>query len=172
MNKSSDLERVVQLATLLQEQKAEVERLTDELKQAKQAADRTEREDLPDLMLEVGIQSFTLKDGSKVEIQEQVSAAITAANHKRAMAWLTENDFGGLIKTVVEVQFDRGDHEHAAELVEELQGNHLAATMKETVHHATLRAFVREQMAAGATLPLDLFSVHPYNISKITKGRK
>lgn len=168
----SDLERVVKLATLLTEQKAEVERLDQELKKAKEAAMRTEREDLPELMSECGLKSVTLEDGSTVVIKEEVDAAITEATRGRAMAWLTDNDFGGLIKTSVAVQFDRGMHEEATRLAQELQEKFGRAEMKEVVHPATLKSFVKEQLSAGQPIPLDIFNVRPYNVAKITRGKK
>lgn len=167
----SDLKRVTQLAALLVEQNAKVKELKYQLKEAEEAARRTEQEDLPELMLECGLQSFVLEDGSKVSIREEVSTAITAANAKAAMGWLTDNDFGGIIKTVVSVKFDRGEYTTARELSDQLQSRYGAAELKESVHPATLKAFVKEQMAAGTAIPLELFSVHPYNIAKITKGK-
>lgn len=168
----SDLNRVGKLAQLLADQKDKVKQLEEQLKLAKAEALRTEREDLPDLMQECGLQSVTLEDGSKIEVREEVDAAITEATRSRAMAWLTDNDFGGLIKTVVSVEFERGLVSEARQLADNLNGEGLFANLKETVHPQTLRAFVREQMQDGRPIPVDLFNVHPYNIAKLTKGKK
>ena len=168
----NDLERVVKLANLLVEQQGKVQDLEAQLKEAKANALRTEREDLPELMAECGLKSFTLEDGSSVQVKEEVEAAITELTRDRAMAWLTDNDFGGLIKTSVTVLFDRGEHEAARELALHLQSDYGRAEMKEVVHPATLKSFVKEQLAAGEPLPLDVFNVRPFNVAKITKGKK
>lgn len=163
----SEIKRLVALGELLAQQQARVKELEEELKAAKEAALRTEREDLPDLMIECGMQSFTLEDGSTVTIREEVDARITEATRAAALRWLTDNDYGGLIKTVVSLEFDRGERDSAVELASEL-----GAALKETVHPATLKSFVRERMAEGAAIPADLFNIFPYNIAKLTKGKK
>lgn len=170
----SDLDRVVKLATLLKEQQETVAELESKLKLAKADAFRTEREDLPELMLECGLRSFVLEDGSSVSIREEVDAAITATTKDRAMSWLEENNFGGLIKTSVEVQFDRGSHDDALALAQSMTDAYGACILKESVHPATLKSFVKEQLSEGQNVPMDVFNVRPYNIAKITppKGSK
>jgi hypothetical protein len=167
----SDLKRIVVLANLLSEQQALVERLEEELKTAKAALLVTEREDLPTLMTELGLQEIKLDDGSIVKVVEDCSCGITEATRDRALRWLLDNDFGGLIKTQVAVAFGRGDHDAATKVFKALTKRYPdAALLKEEVHPSTLKSFVKEQLAAGSPIPMDLFNVHPYN--KATLKRK
>ena len=45
------------------------------------------------------------------------------------------------------------------------------ALIKETVHPATLKAFAKEQLAEGVTLPEDLFQVSPFTYAKLVRRK-
>lgn len=165
-----DLTRIVSLAELLVEQQSEVDQLDAKLKEAKQRLQRTEREDLPDLMAEAGLTEIKLEDGSRVTIKEEVDAKITDKTRPQALKWLLENGFGGLIKTQVALAFGRGDHDAATTVRDQLSEEYDGVELKEEVHHSTLKAFVKERMAAGDKIPMDLFNVYPYNKAIIKKG--
>lgn len=168
----SGLERVVQLCELLERQSAEVDLLTDQLRTAKAALLRTEREDLPDLMTELGLTELKLSDGSVVSLKEDVDARITDDTRPGALRWLLDHGFGGLIKTEVSLSFGRGEHDDAVRVVDELQEHYNNIALKENVHPSTLKAFVREQMAAGTAVPVDLFHVYPYSKATIKRNKK
>lgn len=165
----SDLKRIVKLGELLAKQKATVEELEGELKAAKAAMLRTEREDLPQLMVEVGLTEVRLEDGTLVRLEEDCDTRITDRTRDRALTWLLQNGFGGLIKTEVAVRFGRGEHDRAVEASDMLAQNYDAVETRETVHHSTLKAFVKEQMASGNAIPMDLFNVHPYQKATIKR---
>lgn len=168
----NDLERVVQLCELLERQAAEVDRLTEDLRGAKAAMLRTEREDLPSLMTELGLTQLKLADGSVVSLKEDVDARISDDTRPGALRWLLDNGFGGLIKTEVSLSFGRGEHDQAIHVVDDLQQHYENVALKEDVHPSTLRAFVREQMAAGTAVPVDLFHVYPYSKATIKRNTK
>lgn len=170
---NSPLTRAIRLGELLVEQQAQVKALTAALAEAKERAIQTEQEDLPELMRELELEGFSLKDGTKIELSDDLSCAITEANRNLAHRWLDENGFGGLIKTVVSVDFNREDRELALELAKNLQEIHaLATNMKESVHSGTLKSFVREELEKGNVVPFDLFSVHPYSKAKVKLPKK
>lgn len=160
------LERIVQLANLMVQQRQEVERLKGQLQTAEQDLRRLETEDLPELMREIGMQSVRLADGSTIEVVDEVECAITDAKRAAAHAWLSEHGFGGLIKTEVVVGFGRGEHEAAVACAESVGGE-----LKERVHPATLKSFIKEQMAAGTAIPFDLFGVYPYAKAKFKSAK-
>lgn len=170
----SDLQRLIKIGELLEQSAAKVKRLESELKQAKLEHGKLEREDLPQLMAELGMSEFVLASGTRIKIKEEVDAAITAANAQAAHRWLEENGFGGLIKTRLQMDFPRDEHsaESAAaaarELLQEAMPD-VPVDVSKKVHPQTLKAFVREQMESGNAVPMDLFSVHPYTKATITK---
>ena len=175
---SDQLERIMTMAEQLLHTQDRVQQLTDELAETKREMVRLEQEDLPELMREVGFTSFTMKDGRMVELADEISCGITADNHKLAMAWLDENGFGGLIKTKLEVMFNREDRELAIKLADRMAEEAereeviIDREVMENVHAATLKKFIKEELEKGSTVPFDLFSVHPYSKVKIRKGKK
>lgn len=163
----SDLQRAVQLAELLLKLRDNVARLETELEAAKKDMRRVEQEDLPDLMQELGLETFKLKSGETIEVKPEVDCGITEERRAKAHDWLTTNGFGGLIKTEVVAKFGRDERDAAVACAEQIGGE-----MIERVHPSTLKSFVKEQMAAGKPVPFDLFGVHPYNKVKITAAKK
>lgn len=163
----SDLQRAVQLAELLLKLRQNVERLETELETAKTDMRRVEQEDLPDLMQELGLETFKLTTGETIEVKPEVDCGISEERRARAHTWLTENGFGGLIKTEVVAKFGRDERDAAVACAQQIGGE-----MVERVHPSTLKSFVKEQMAAGKPVPFDLFGVHPYNKVKITAAKK
>lgn len=159
----SDLKRIVKMAELLTKQQHEVERAEAALKAAKAALYRLEREDLPTLMEELGLKEIRLEDGSVIEIKKEVDAKITKENRLAALRWLMDNGYGGLIKTNVAIAFNRGDHDTAVEVRNQLAQTYSGVELEENVHHSTLKAFVKERLTAGDKIPFDLFGIHPYN---------
>lgn len=169
----SDLKRVQQLAALMVSQQATVVALIEQLDAAKKALTRTEQEDLPELMAEVGLKSLTLEDGSIVEVVQDVSCGITEERRALAHSWLLEHGFGGLIKTEVSVAFGRGERDQATLLAAKIQEDTGASpAVKEAVHPATLKSFVKEQMELGVAIPFDVFGIHPFNKAKLKAAKK
>jgi hypothetical protein len=169
VSESSDLQRLIKMAETMVAQKAVVEQLTEQLKAESATLLRFEREDLPNLMTEVGLRDLTLLDGSVITIKEDCSASITDRTRGPALNWLASNGFGGLIKTQVSVAFARGSHDEAVAVRDQLSEQYDGVELKEEVHPSTLKSFVKEQLAAGKPLPMDLFNVYPYNKAIISK---
>lgn len=164
------LERAVKMGELMATADKEVKRLTDELKEAKKKYNAIAMDSLPELLKEIGVNSVELSDGTKIEVRSDLSASITKAKHDIAMKWLIDNDYGGIIKTNVTVAFgaEPAEQEQAAELTGALLQTYDGVSYKAAVHPATLKSFVKERLAAGEELPLDLFSVHQYSIATLT----
>lgn len=166
---SDALKRITALAELLKEADVAVEAAETALRLAKDTKRRLEEEDLPELMRELGLVEIKLLDGSAVAVSDEVSCGITEFNRPAAHEWLINHDFGGLIKTEIAVKFDRDEREQArdamcriAVLLER------EVLLDEKVHPQTLKAFVKEQRAAGVSIPTDLFSIRPYAKAKVT----
>ena len=116
--------------------------------------------ELPDLLQEVGMNSIGLDPmgnapAYEVRIKPYYAAAIPAKwgeqQKKKAFKALADHGASALIKTEVTFSFGRGEYEKAQEFA---QANaHLHPSVKESVHHASLTAWVREQVEAGHSLP-------------------
>jgi hypothetical protein len=68
----------------------------------------------------------------------------------------------------VVVAFGRKQIEEAQELVDKLRALGKLANLEKNVHHSTLDAFIREQLAEGKDIPLDIFSVDRNRVAKVT----
>lgn len=165
----TELERVKKLADKLAETDAEVKRLEEELKTAKRLRTQLEMEDLPMLMDEIGLHEMVLESGERIKLVEDCNAKIPACRSDEAMKWLNDNGFGGMIKTVVSVEFDRGDVDAANEVADKLRQDYPTARAAGTVHWQTLKSFVKEQLEKGANLPHELLGIHTYTKAVIRK---
>ena len=166
---ASTLERITELSQQLVAAIKAVEAADAEHKKAKDRQRQLEENDLPELMRELGVTDIKLKDGSAVKVVDEVSCSITEANRPKAHAWLVSHGFGGLIKTNVVVAFARDERDQAADCAKTITDNTgREAEVAESVHAMTLKSFVKEQLAAGMTLPEALFGIRPYAKAKIT----
>lgn len=138
----SQLEEVAGLAREQLELERKILKAERELKALKEDWREVAMEELPVRMKEIGLTSFELdnEDHNKVTIKHHVKASLTQAKREPGHAWLRDHGFGDLIK---------------------------ARVIEEKVHPQTLMAFVREQLAAGAALPTDLFGVYEFDESVI-----
>ena len=57
-------------------------------------------------------------------------------------------------------------HETLGQVMEEAEVS-IVPEVKEAVHPATLKSFVKERMAAGASPPADMFGIFPYDKAKV-----
>lgn len=157
------------MVSALLEADAEVERAEERLKMAKEVARIIREETIPSAMQELGLQNIVLDTGESVKVMQDVYASIPESGKHLAYNWLDSNGFGGLIKTDVIIPFGKGDKEIASSLIETLRGQGYTANYKENVHAQTLKAFLKEQLAAGTDIPLELFGARPVWTAKIKR---
>lgn len=166
------LTRLRQMGQTLAEQQAKVADLSKQLKEATAIQNRLELEEIPQLMEEVGVTYFGMPDGSEIRVKKEFACGITEKTRDRALRWLIENGFGGLIKTEVALAFGRGERDEAEAAAARLANDgEYEVEMREAVHPATLKSFVKERMESGETFPLDLFNVRPYDKATLKKGK-
>jgi hypothetical protein len=163
----SDIQRAIQLAELLLRLRQNVDSLESQLDAAKADLRRVEQEDLPDLMMELGLETFKLRSGEVIEVRQEIECSISEERRQKAHDWLAQNGFGGLIKTEVIARFGRAERDAAIACA-----NAIGGEMVERVHPSTLKAFIKEQMAAGKTVPFDTFGVNPFNKVKVSLAGK
>lgn len=164
------MERLVALAKRYKQEKFAVSEATDLLAKRKAEFMRTEREAIPTLLEELGMKDFTLDDGTKIAVADDCAASLTDETRAAGLDWLIKNKHGGLIKTQVSVSHSRGEREKALELIKTLDELGIRADLQESVHHTTLKAFVRERLEKGDPIPMDVFNVFPYSKATIKEG--
>ena len=155
-----DLERLVTLSNSMTEKERKVEELEEELRRAKQDLRDVQEEQIPDIMMELGVTDVTLSDGRKLTIKEDLHCKIADKNRKEAHDWMIENGFGDIIKNQVVVNVETGNQEALNSLLGILSNNQYEDySLKNNIHFQTLKKFVKENIEAGVDIPLNLFGV-------------
>lgn len=138
----------------------EMDELEATLKERKEAYRKVTEESLPEAMAELGMKSFVMDDGSKVDVKPFYSATISAERRAEAYEWLRSRNFDDIIKNTVSVRFGRGEDELCARLLDLLRQQGYPADQAEKIEPMTLKAWVKEQIERGAELPTELFGVY------------
>ena len=134
--------------------------LEQKLKDEKKALLKMTDEDLPSLLAEAGLSSFTLDDGSKVEIKQTYGGSILVENRPKAFEWLRENEHVDIIKNKVSCQFGQGEDQEAEAFVRMAQSQGYPTDQKEEVHPQKLRAWIKEMVEKGNEFPMELFGAY------------
>lgn len=176
MGFANALELLQSYATELIVLEADLATLQARLAEKKERFDALATEKMPELLDELGFKDLRLSDGRRLEMEEKVAASIptesgisrmkssdqqraASIRRKAALAWLREHGLGDLIKNEITVPFSRGQEDQATELFNELEGKGFPAEREEAVNTNTLSAQVRELMANGEDVPLELLGV-------------
>jgi hypothetical protein len=165
----SDLSGLVSLAERQLNHESRITDLEAELKEEREKHRNVSERELPDAMDEIGVESFTLKDGRVVTVKMDYHASIPKVRQGEAFGWLRTNGHDGLIKRNVTVKFGKGEDTEAEELVQVLRDTFPESpfTDKHSVHPQTLKAFVREQMEQGIDIPIEPFGIFVRNVARI-----
>jgi hypothetical protein len=146
----------------------EAGRLDDALAAKEGEIRRLSEEDIPQLLKECGLSEVRLADGTRVTVSPDLDCSITDERRREALAWLRANNLGGIIKTVVALQFGRGDEEVASQLARHLASMGYQPELKEDVHWQTLKATLKAEREAGRPVPVETFALRPYEKAKLT----
>jgi len=166
------LKKVSELARAIAAKEAQVADLDRQLKDAKKELLKLTDEDLPASMAEMGLASFTLDDGSQIDVKPTYGASILVDNRPKAYEWLRDNGYDDIIKNNVSVSFGRGEDDlaNAFKAVAEKEG--YLPQQETSIHAGTLKAFVRERIEAGDEFPMELFGAYVGQRAFIKKGKK
>ncbi len=140
----------------------------EHLKNLKKDLETLATKTIPSAMDDIGIPMFKTSDGYTVEIKPFVSATISKAKKEECHAWLIKNKHGDLIKRIMAVGIGK-NAKLAKEIEKFLKSKKIVFETTEAVHSGTLKAFVKEQVAAGVSFPLELFGAFIGQKSTIKK---
>ena len=149
---------------------AEVERLTNELKQANLDLEKISTRTLPEALLDLGVTHFETPK-VKIKLEKVYFASYTKEKADEFFTWVEEQGDGGIITTKVTVDFGKGLREEAKEFLEWLHKQNVPhaseAVLTGDIHWATLRAYARDKVEDKVDLP-PVFKVHPVDRAKLT----
>jgi len=144
--------------------------LDTEKRKLKELKERT----LPELMTAAGQKEITTADNLVVKLEEVVRASIPADRQQEGFSWLRDNGHGGVIKNQLTVEIPKGGDELARLIVEHVHSLSPSAlvALKESVHAGTLASLVRELLAGGADIPMEVLGAHVMTAAKVTVKKK
>lgn len=166
------LEKLVELAELLQKKDAEVVVANEALATVKGEADKLRGVTIPNLMQRLKMESFKLQDGSEISVKKDIKCSLSEERKPAGLAWIREHGHGGIIKTEVSLSFGKGDEAKAKEAEKLLREKGFSPDVGDSVHAQTLKSFVKERMEAGDQIPLATFGVFEFKEAKITLPKK
>lgn len=167
----SDLKRITQLAEELLKLELAITELEEQTKALKEAHRKIQEGDLPEMMEAAGVETFTLSSGRSVSLSVETYANISKENEETAFSWLRDHGHDALIRRELSVSFGKGEDRKANRLFKYLSARKYLSDNsiigKQSVHPATLRAFVRRCLEAGEEIPQDTFGIFQRTVAKI-----
>ena len=151
------LTSVAALARQIRDKEERIQSLEEKLKDEKKALLKLTDEEMPAMLAEIGISSFSLDDGSTVEVKQTYGASILVDNRPAAYEWLREHGYDDVIKNTVLCQFGRGEDDLASSFAAFAQQQGYVPQQKTEIHPQTLRAFIKERVEEGGAFPMELF---------------
>ena len=139
---------------------------TDKLKSVAETAENIKQKEDEVANLE----SFTLSDGSKINITPTYGGTIKVSDRPKAHQWLRENGFGDLIKNAISAEFGMGEDNIAKDFYETALAKGFDVNQKETIHNMTLRSWIKEQTEKGSVIPPE-FGAWTGRRAKITRSK-
>lgn len=170
---TSELESLSSLVKRRNETLRQIEETEGFLNDLKRDLKDIEESFIPNLMAGVGINQFTLEDGTSISVKEKIYARIPKEDAKRdaALQWLRDRGFGDLIDNTIAVNFKAGEDDDAYHLKNILYDKGYAFSANEGVHFKRLEAFAKEQYEQGILLPEEYFGTFIRSVAEIKKGR-
>ena len=153
-----------------QHQKEMQEEFEAKAKEAKVEYLRIVRELIPTEMQEMGMDSVTV-DGNAVSLAPFVYASIPEKNKEEAFNFLRSIGEDDIIKNEVKVTFGRGQDNVAGAFYDDCKSQGLHPEQKQAIHPSTLKAWVKERMASGGELNLELFGAFYGTEAKIVRKK-
>jgi hypothetical protein len=156
----------------------EIADLKDHLKKKENELLRLQTIDLPEFMQENHLLGFKLDNGEEIEIQNFIKCKCTfkychkrqeRSCHKKAemevrqqqcFEWLRNNNAGSLVKTKVEVNFDKKDDAKAQEFSKELRDRGISYNESSGVIISQVKGLFNERLAEGKDIPMETFKVY------------
>ncbi len=114
---------------------------------------------LPSLLDEAHVKDMTLDNNLRLIRKEDVYASIAKDRLVAAANWLQSHGYGAIVKSLIAVQFEKGDTKLAIETRKALSTAGISYQESFSIHPQTLRAFVREAIEQGRPLP-DTINYH------------
>lgn len=174
--KESDVTVIREKAKELRDTYLQKADLENQLSETNSRIIKIERDELVNLFAESGISSVSVDpDGNHpgfvAERGTVIGAKIPDEKRKDAIDWFERSGNGDLVKAVVSVIFGMQEHEKRLKLLKLLSDNGFEFQTDETIHHMTLKAFVKRELKKNHIIPRELLGVYMFDEVKIKEGK-
>ena len=149
-----------------------LEALDDESSLASKRLYWIKTQGIPEALRQAGLKKFTGLDGREVAVEDFIGGSLPKEEpaRSRAISKLEEYGLGGIIRTIITVDFSREDHDDAVKLYKQLRKNNsYNIEMKNSVHASSYTATLLRRLEDGK--PLDASNLNIF-IGQTTKFRK
>jgi hypothetical protein len=181
----TSVQRLAVLATKQLALLEQIDKTEKYLENLKKGAKEVSEKQIPDLMTQIGMSKFTLTNGAQVQVKPYYSGKIDDENREEAFAWLKENNNDSIIKKCLVLDFGKADGLDWESIIEglmqyaveniytrdeegEIERVPIDISLEQGIHHATLNAFIKEQVEAGNPIPLEVFKAYIGSKTKIS----
>lgn len=168
-----DDDELMSISALAEQQltlETEVDQIEDVLKVKKAELRRIQENVLPDAMMAANVRDFTLGNGAKITIKEDISISVPKKRMDEITGWLRDEGHEAMIKNEILVAFPPGTDNMVGEVrgkAEELGLTTLAIT---TVHSATLKAMIKRAREDGKlNKELEFFGAYAWRKTILTQ---
>jgi hypothetical protein len=152
----------------LREINSEIEKMEEILSDKKAQRMKLTDEIIPSLMEEIHERKKEFDDGTVIEIKPFYGIKIDAAKKQEAFAWMRAKNHGDLIKNQINVSLGMTEDQVAQEVLSYLKSKNLTDVEQKTdVHSSTLKAWFKEQVEKGQSVPSDIFNTYVTNRAAI-----
>jgi hypothetical protein len=146
--------------------------LEQQLELVKHGIRKIEQDELPEMFTQAGISSITVEATGNhpafiAERKTVYNASIPDDKRQDAFQWLEQNGHGDLVKSVINIFFGMQEHEARLRVMKILSDAGVQFYTNESVHHMTLKAFVKREIQDGHMIPMDLLGVFVVDEVKI-----
>jgi len=166
----SDLQTLTNLAAYQQELEDRIAETEKVLKDLGEKLRTVSWQQIPEMMEKLGMETFTLKGGHTIKVEEKLQLSVPKKSKDKAYEWVEEHGGSAIVKRAFVIAFDKEQEKFARKFKSDCERRKNALPMEETkaVHSSTLNKFLRDHMAQGTDVPLDLFGGFQQKIAKIT----
>lgn len=162
---------ITRLARELRDAKEHLTELDQHHKDAAARVKALEEGDLPEAMRAAGQVKCRTTDGYDLTLGETLRASIPPVNLPQAVMWLDAHGQGAIIKRDIGLKFGKGEDQQAAHALDAITSAGFKPSDKQSVHPQTLAAVIREMLAEGVEVPMDLLGAFVQPHVKMTQAK-
>lgn len=167
------LENLIKNAEEMQDLKENIEALEGTLSELNKQYNYIAQEVIPNMLDELGMKTFELKDGSKITVKDFISGSLPKDPERfdQAIDWLKDNDLESILKTNVSLTFGKGESNMAINAVELLKEQGYEPESKYGAHPQTLYAAIRELQKDDIVVPFEMLGLYAGKKADIKLGK-